>query len=134
MIPNVPILNEEIAETTYYGKTYKIIFNDDECRIAGYIDNLESIKQAIYLILNTERYKHVIYSWDYGVELLNLYGKPLPYVLSELPRRITEALTQDNRIENVTDFEFTKNRNAVHVTFTVVTSFGNIPTELEVDV
>lgn len=134
MIPTIPILNEEIAETTFYGKTYKIVTNEDEERIAGYTDNLDAIKQAIYLILNTERYQYIIYSWDYGVELLDLYGKPMPYVMSELPRRIKEALTQDDRIEDVTDFEFEKKRKVLHVTFTVVTSFGNIPTEMEVDV
>ncbi|MFQ8776837.1 MAG: DUF2634 domain-containing protein [Roseburia sp.] len=27
------------------------------------------MKQAIYNILNTERYQYIIFSWDYGVEL-----------------------------------------------------------------
>lgn len=103
-------------------------------RISGYVDGLDSVKQAIYLILSTERYQHIIYSWDYGVELLDLIGKPLPYVMSEVPRRITEALTQDDRIEDVTDFEFEMNGKQLHVKFTVISNVGNIPTELEVDV
>ena len=103
-------------------------------RISGYIDDLEAVIQAIYLILSTERYRFVIYSWDYGVELVDLIGKPMPYVMSELPRRITDALTQDNRIDDVTDFEFEVNRNKLHTTFTVVTTLGNISTELEVSV
>ena len=103
-------------------------------RLYGYIDDLEAVKQAIYLILSTERYRYPIYSWDYGVELVDLIGKPMPYVMSELPRRISEALTQDNRIDSVVDFKFEKNGKKLHVTFTVVSSIGNIPTELEVDV
>lgn len=100
----------------------------------SYIDELDAVKQAIYLILSTERYEFPIYSWDYGVELIDLYGKPMPYVMSELPRRITEALTQDNRIDDVIDFEFEKNGKKLHTTFTVVTNAGNVYTGLEVDV
>lgn len=132
MIPNINILTEEITEQTYPGRTYGIVYNKD--RIDGFIDDLESIKQAIYLILSTERYEFIIYSWDYGVELVDLIGKPMPYVMSELPRRIQEALTQDDRIDDVVNFEFEQHGKKLHTTFTVVTNVGNIPTELEVEV
>lgn len=132
MIPTINILTQEITETNYPNRTYGIAVNNN--RIGGYIDDLEAVKQAIYLILSSERYQHIIYSWDYGVELLDLIGKPMPYVMSEIPRRIKEALTQDNRIVDVTDFEFKQNRNKLHTTFTVITNIGNISTELEVEV
>ena len=132
MIPNINILTEQITETTYPNKTYKVVF--DKNRINGYTDNLESIAQTVDLILSTERYKYIIYSWDYGVELYDLIGKPIPYVMSELPRRIKEALTQDNRIDDVVDFEFEKNGKKLHTKFTVVTNLGNISTALEVEV
>lgn len=103
-------------------------------RVVGYTDGLDAVIQAIYLILSTERYKYNIYSWDYGVELIDLFGKPMPYVMSELPRRITEALTQDNRIDNVTNFEFEQKGKQLHTTFTVVTTAGNVSTALEVTV
>ena len=103
-------------------------------RINGYIDDLDAVKQAIYLILSTERYQYIIYSWDYGVELLDLIGKPMPYVQSELPRRIKEALIQDDRINDVIDFEFEKHGKKLHTTFTVISNVGNISTELEVEV
>lgn len=132
MIPNIAILTEQITETTYPNRTHRIIVDKD--RLDGYTDGLEAVAQAIYLILSTERYKHIIYSWDYGVELVDLIGKPVPYVMSELPRRITEALTQDNRITDVTDFEFERKGKKLHVTFTAVTNLGNVPTALEVEV
>lgn len=133
MIPTNAVMIEEIAETTYADRTYDIVvtFTDTD-RISGYIEDIEAIKQAIYLILNTERYQFIIYSWDYGVELLDLFGKQMSYVIAELPRRIREALTQDDRIEDVTNFTFEKKRNKLHTTFEVVTSLGNISTELEV--
>ena len=132
MIPNISILTEKITERTYPNKTYKI--DIDKNRISGYTGGLDAVMQAVYLILSTERYQCIIYSWDYGVELFDLIGKPMPYVMSEIPRRIKEALIQDNRIKDVIDFEFETKGNKLNVTFTVVSNSGNIPTKLEVDV
>lgn len=136
MIPNIEIISTEITETTYPNKTYKIKFslNSEPDRIDGYVEDIEAVKQAIYLILSTERYEFNIYSWDYGIELIDLYGKPMPYVMSEIERRVKEALTQDDRINDVVDFEFEPMGKQLHTTFTVVTNVGNISTELEVDV
>ena len=126
------ILTEEITEQVYPNKTYKIIIDKD--RISGYADDLAAVAQAAYLILSTERYQYPIYSWDYGVELVDLIGKPMPYVMSEIPRRITDALTQDNRINEVVDFEFKPKGKQLYVKFTIVSNIGNIPTELEVNI
>lgn len=136
MIPNINILMTDIQEVEYPSRTYKIEVknSEDDDRINGYTDDLKAIQQAIYLILNTERYQHPIYSWDYGVELVDLMGKPMSYVISEIPRRVTEALTQDSRITNVRDFEFEKNKSKLKVTFVVETTLGNVPTDLEVNV
>lgn len=132
MIPNIKVLTEKITETNYPGRTYRINFDTDT--ISGHVDGLEAVKQAVYLILSTERYEYIIYSWDYGIELIDLFGKPIPYVMSELPRRIKEALLVDDRITDVVDFEFERKGTQLKTTFTVVTDIGNIPTELEVEV
>ena len=134
MIPNIDILLNDIEEIEYPTNTYKIEDTYNYERINGYTDDLDAIVQAIYLILSTERYRFPIYSWDYGVELIDLIGKPMPYVMSEIPRRVKEALIQDNRITDVKDFTFEVNKKKLHTTFTVVTTIGNIPTTLEVDV
>lgn len=102
---------------------------DDEI-IINKCDEIEAMKQVIYKILNTERYQYLIYSWNYGIELNDLFGEPVSYVVPELERRITEALLQDDRIESVTDFEFdTSKRGTVICTFTVNTIFGEIEAE-----
>jgi phage baseplate assembly protein W len=135
MIPESNIFEEDLKDLEYPSNTYKIDTSiENNQRINGYINDLESVEQAIYLILNTERYEHIIYSWDYGVELIDLIGKPIPYVISEIPRRIEEALIQDDRIEAVKDFEFERNKDQLDVTFTVVTNIGNISTSLEVSI
>ena len=100
--------------------------NLDRERIIGKCDELEAMKQVIFKILNTERYEYPIYSWDYGVELKDLIGRPMSYVLPELERVITEALEADDRIDSVDNFEFEVNKNKVSVTFTVHTIFGDL--------
>lgn len=132
MIPNIDILMGEITEVTYPNNTYKVLISSN--RIDGYTDELEAIKQSVELILSTERYQYIIYSWDYGVELFDLIGKPIPYVMSELPRRIKEALTQDNRINDVIDFTFEQFGKKLHVKFTVVSNVGDLSMGLEVEV
>lgn len=156
MIPNISVLNESINTLTYPSNTYKIKFKTDAVdpknrnimintlgvdsseensdRIDGYVDGIDSIIQSIYLILSTERYQFIIYSWDYGVELIDLYGQPMSYVMAELPRRIREALVMDDRISNVTNFEFTVNKRALLVKFTVITTIGNISMSMGVNV
>lgn len=98
--------------------------------VRGYIDDQEAMKQAIYKILNTERYQYVMYSQNYGVELLDLYGEPVSYVCPELERRITEALIWDERIESVDNFEFNiSKKGEVLITFTAHTIFGDVVAE-----
>lgn len=101
-------------------KTYQIQGD----RIAGYIDNAEAVKQAIFLILNTERFIYSIYSWNYGHELVSLIGLTAPLVCSRIKNRISEALLQDDRITEVSDFEFLQKKNFVQVSFLVTTIFN----------
>ncbi len=103
-------------------------------RVRGKLDGLEAVKQAVFKMLNTERYQYLIYSWDYGVELLDLFGEPISYVCPELERRITEALLQDDRIEEVDGFEFEASKGTVKASFTVHTVFGDMQAEKEVEI
>jgi hypothetical protein len=127
----IPAVNDDLQTDFEFeeetSNTYKMNLNDST--IAGYVDEREAMVQAIYLILNIERYEHLIYSWDYGIELIDLFGQPIPFVLPELKRRITEALTQDSRIQSVDAFSFETNKGKVHARFTVSTIFGDIEAE-----
>ena len=112
--------------------TYKL--DIDKGRIKGMTDEADAMLQAVYLILSVERYQCPIYSYNYGVELADLIGQPKDYVMSEAKRRITEALTQDDRIESVDGWAFETTKKSVIVTFTVHTIFGDIETTKEVAV
>lgn len=119
---NVIIDAVKYTEPTF---TYNIEYGGDK-QIKGYVDEIEAMKQAIYKIINTERYQYLIYSWNYGIELADLFGQPIPYVYAELERRIKEALLNDDRIVDVFDFNFSNDRGDVSVDFSVKTIYGTI--------
>ncbi len=134
MIPsNVGFLDQDFEVTELPTKTYKMEIEGDHVR--GYVDERDAMAQAVYRILNTERYQYVIYPWSYGIETWDLYGEPVNYVCAELPRRIEEALLVDTRILDVTDFEFDiSKRGVVYTTFTVETIYGDIQAEKAVTI
>ena len=112
--------------------TYNI--NRNTNRISGYIDNKDAIIQAIYLILQTERYESMIYNWYYGTELDGLVGKNRDYITSEIKRVIREALLEDDRINEVSEFLINYNDDTVIVQFIVETNIGDISISWEVNI
>lgn len=133
MIPSSDTDLLELEVETISSRNYRM--NIDDNTINGMVDDVEAMKQVNYKILNTERYQYAIYSWDYGIELNDLYGQPIEYVVPELERRIVEALTQDERNESVDNFEFdTSNKKCVVCTFDVHTIFGNYTEQKEVEI
>ena len=120
---------ETEAQPTY---TYQML--PDRRLVRGHTDELKAMEQAVYKILFTERYRYIIYSGNYGIELSDLFGQPVSYVCPELERRITEALIWDDRIEGVDDFEFdTSKKGVVAVSFTVHTVFGDVKAKRSVN-
>lgn len=113
-----PSLTYEIDPKTYRVKSTKV-------------DGLEAVKQAVYLVLSTERYEYIIYD-EYGVELWELYGREDSYVIPELERVMTEAVLRDDRVEAVSNFKIHTDGKARIVTFTVHSVFGDFEAEKEV--
>ncbi|EQF26318.1 hypothetical protein QEW_1353 [Clostridioides difficile CD160] len=118
-IEDVSIINFDVREEP--SKTFKL--NIEKNKVDGICDDVEALKQTIFLTLNTERYEHLIYSRNYGVELNDLIGEPISFVIPELERRIKEALILDDRIENVDNFEFENQKGKVQCKFIVHTKY-----------
>ncbi|MDR0222612.1 MAG: DUF2634 domain-containing protein [Oscillospiraceae bacterium] len=113
-------------------KTYRLLADLGD--IEGFTDGLEAVSQAVYKILKTERYRYPVYSSDYGVELSDLYGRDCDYAGVELERRIAEALSADERVTGVFDYDFTVVKNKIRAVFTVGTVYGELNAEKEVTV
>lgn len=134
MIPSTTgFLSQGLVIEEQPSLTYRMNLHGDSVR--GYADGREAMKQAIFRILQTERYQYLIYPWWYGIETLDLYGEPVSWVCAELERRITEALLMDSRITSVTDFEHdTSVKGVIHTDFTAHTIYGDVSSEKEVSI
>ena len=127
MIPTDSI--EEFTVETEPSKTYCL--NVEKGMIEGVCDGRKAVEQAIYLALETERYKYA----NYGSELEQLYGKPMSYAASQIKSIIKDSLIADDRIKNIYDFKIVRlDKNALKVMFTAETVFGDISVESEVKI
>lgn len=126
MIPSGnSILTANLEVKTQPSKQHMMILGEN--RIIGKCDKLQSVRQAVFKILSTERYEYLVYSWNYGIELKDLFGRSPMYVCPEIERRVKEALLQDDRITAVDSFNFDiSKKGVVSVAFTVHTIFGDL--------
>lgn len=114
-------------------RTYSIDFSNG--KVNGMVDGLEAVEQAITKILLTERYKNLIYSANYGCEIMDtMMGEENTdaFLEAEIPELIKDALLGDERILDVDNFEFYELPDAMDmlmVTFEVLTVFGKLSME-----
>lgn len=129
------MFNSDFEIETRPSFTYKI--KNEKDKIEDYINGIESIKQAVYKILMTDRYAYEIYDFNYGVEINDLIGKSRELVKAEIPNRIKDALSSDDRIRDVYNFVFTDSpidKNSLEVKFNVRSIFGAEEFEWEVNI
>ncbi|MEG2521246.1 MAG: DUF2634 domain-containing protein [Anaerovoracaceae bacterium] len=115
----------DIEENIEPFKTYAI----EDNKIIGIIDGLDALKQSVFFMLSTERNENLIYSDDYGVEIADRIGEPFDLAKAKVKETIKETLTQDDRIEDVIDFKFSKDKGKVSVSFRVISILGDFEHE-----
>ena len=103
-------------------------------RIRGECNDWLAVRQAVEIILNVERFRWQIYRPYSGMQWEGLIGQDPGYVASELQRRITEALTMDDRVRGISDFAYSVNGNTLSASFTVNTVYGSEQTSVEVNI
>lgn len=126
LIPKfIPSYIKETQPVTIYGSyEYRIDLKNN--RIVGFIDNLDSVKQACEIVLMTELHNYAIYpDHDYGIVTKDLYGKDCVYVKNVLERRIKDALSVDNRITGVSNYSARIEKEKVIAEFTVESTEGD---------
>lgn len=124
------ITTASVEEQQQPSLTWKLDF-EKKC-ITQMIDGLEAVKQAVFVILETQRFEYLIYSFNFGSELQGIIGKSPLFVQSEIRRLIREALLQDDRITDVRDIMIQINGESMLVEFTIVSVFGNFTMTREV--
>ena len=108
--------------------------NKETGRIQGECDGWQSVRQAVEIILNVERFRWQIYSPYSGMQWNGLIGQDPGYVASELQRRIREALMMDDRVRGISNFSYTVEGDVLRASLTVNTVYGDTQTSVEVNI
>lgn len=132
MIPASSLRNQTIQEIEQPSRTWKIDF--ERGRVVGMTDGIDAVKQSVYCILKTERFRHLIYSFNYGQELNRVIGMSPTFVESEVRRLLNEALLQDDRITAIQNIRMKSLGDKLTVWFTVVTNEGSFDEGVEISV
>ena len=112
--------------------TNTFMIDRDSGQVKGMGDGLEAMRQAVDIILHTERFRWQIYNQNFGSELKGLIGDDYEFIVGELPRRIEDAFSVDSRILKVGNYAFSRRGDTVRVTFDVSTVYGVIPMEVSI--
>ena len=94
----------------------------------------EAVKTWVYKTMKTERFRYLIYSWDYGSELDSLSGQSYTPNLTkaECIRYIKEALLINPYIRNVSNVEVTFDRGKLHIEAKLETVYGEAEVSADV--
>ena len=124
---------QPVEQAKQPSRTYCIDWQNG--RIAGTVDGAASVAQSIDKIMQTERFAHLIYSWNYGMEWNTLIGRSGAVVESEVRRLLEEALLQDDRITGIQSCTVTSaGRRGRQISIVVNTIYGTITQEVIRDV
>ncbi len=125
----------EATGTIEIPKEYAIDFDTGE--LTGQIvEGVAALKVWIWNCLHTQRFRHPIYSWDYGADMEQYVGQGLTaeYLETELRDEIEEALKVNEYITGIEDYSCTHTGSTILVQFSVVTTLGNVQSSYELEV
>ena len=129
MFPNsTDITLDNETQTSSGTKSYMFDFENGDFIVRDgkliECDSIDAIKVWIEKILRTEKGRYHIYdSTEYGCHLEDLIignSYTAEFIEAELKREIEDALKQNPQITSVTNFNITRNTNAITVTLEVV--------------
>lgn len=118
------INTSNVVYASYPNNEWIVSFDDGGNSGEG--SNLKTIEQAIHFALETGRFKYPIMGSNYGITLDDLIGTDYNYIRSEIARRITDALSTDDRIIDVNEFKFDAVGDSVNVSCVVNTVLGSV--------
>lgn len=118
---NLPLLKE-------YAWDYK---NNDFLLKNGkfvIVEGLEAIKVWIWKALQTQRYKYLAYTWQYGNEIENAIGQGLSNsaTQAEVKRYVEECLSINPYIQGMTSFALNLDGSNANLSLTILTVYGEV--------
>lgn len=123
---------EDVEDTAVYDlpEEYGIDFKTGQLT-GKKVTGKEAVKVWIWLCLHCQRFRYPIYSWEYGVDIESYIGETVDqeFLDTDLKKEIQDAIYVNPYISDMQDWNATKERSKVHITFTAITDFG----EVEID-
>ncbi|HEX2924805.1 MAG TPA: DUF2634 domain-containing protein [Ruminiclostridium sp.] len=92
------------------------------------LEGAEALKVWICKMLKTQRYRFLIYTWNYGSELERLIGAGYTSntVQNEVKRLLEDALQVNDSIKGTKDVNVTFKGDNLDISFTVITDYGEV--------
>lgn len=95
------------------------------------VTGTRAVEVWIWKCLKTQRFRHAIYSWDYGSELESYVGQAVAqeYIDTDVKLAITDALLINPQIDSITNYEGSLDGDKLNVSFAVNTAYGSVVVE-----
>ena len=92
------------------------------------VEGDEAIKIWVYKALNTERFRYLAYSWQYGIELRPFIGKVMGVQqrYSEIKRVIVECLMVNPYIKSIDTIDIQHEGDTVNISIMMTTIYGEV--------
>lgn len=94
------------------------------------VEGKEAVKVWLWKLLKTERFKYLIFSWNYGNETQDLIGQGYSKELtsSEAERYVREAIEYNlsDYVTEISDFTANFNNNELTIYFKAQTPYGEV--------
>lgn len=114
------------------GLTYYI--NSKTGHLSSMIDGRESVIQAIFKALDTEKQGYEIYGWSYGLDMEPFIGQDLDYTQTHIQSYIEDCLLQDDRINAIQNLTILQQDvDSCLISFNVDSTEGMIPITKEIN-
>lgn len=129
-IVSVPFDEDDIDESNQVYRTYKMDF--ERKRIGGMIDGKEAVVQAIWKIMSTTRFAHLIYDDQYGCDFFNKINDSgltedfLEPICRNAGGSVALRRKSDRRFRFFVEII---SHDSVHVSFAASTIYGDIEVE-----
>lgn len=92
------------------------------------VEGDEAIKIWVYKVLNTERFRYLAYSWQYGIELRPFIGKVMGVQqrYSEIKRVIVECLMVNPYVKSIDTIDIQHEGDTVNISIMLTTIYGEV--------
>lgn len=91
------------------------------------VEGIEAIKVWIWNCLHVQRFRHPIYSWDYGADLEQYIGQEVTqeFLNTDCEDEIRETMLVNPYITDIEDFSASFEKDRLLISFRVITKFGD---------